>query len=171
MHAAVGVGDDGVEVGGELGTLAVDGVEPSRQPDSDRLQGRQVERVDDAIDRLSLATEMLAPDRPGRVAPVNPTDSLDLRAEGITSIVWATGYRRRYDWLDLPILDQRGEIVQHRGVTPMPGVYVLGQRFQHYRSSNFIDGVGRDALAVAEHITATPARRELLASASTPRHR
>jgi putative flavoprotein involved in K+ transport len=137
--------------------------------DTDRRMHRVLDRVDDAIDRLSLATEMLAPDRPGRVAPVDPIDSLDLHAEGITSIVWATGYRRRYDWLDLPILDRRGEIAQYRGITPMAGAYVLGQRFQHYRSSNFIDGVGRDALAVAEHITASPVQRELLSSISAPR--
>jgi putative flavoprotein involved in K+ transport len=142
--------------------------------DTDRRMHRVLDRVDDAVERLSLSTELLDPDRPGRVAPVSPIESLDLQSAGITSIVWATGYRRRYDWVELPILDQRGEITQYRGVTPMPGAYVLGQRFQHYRSSNFIDGVGRDALAVAEHITATPARRELLASASTstsdPRH-
>jgi putative flavoprotein involved in K+ transport len=79
-------------------------------------------------------------------------DSLDLTAAGIKTIVWATGCRRRYDWLDLPILDSRGEISQYRGVTPMPGAYVLGQRFQHTRNSNFIDGVGRDARYVAQHI-------------------
>ena len=138
--------------------------------DTDRRMHRVLDRVDDAVERLSLSTELLAPDRPGRVAPVSPIESLDLHSAGITSIVWATGFRRQYDWVDLPILDRRGEITQYRGVTPIPGAYVLGQRFQHYRSSNFIDGVGRDALAVAEHITATPARRELLASASTPRH-
>jgi putative flavoprotein involved in K+ transport len=138
--------------------------------DTDRRMHRVLDRVDDAIGRLSLTTEMLAPDRPARLAPVSAVDSLDLHSAGITSIVWATGYRRRYDWLELPILDQRGEIVQYRGVTEVPGVYVLGQRFQHYRNSNFIDGVGRDALAVAEHITATPAHRELLASASRPTH-
>jgi putative flavoprotein involved in K+ transport len=131
---------------------------------------RVLDRVDDAVERLSLGAEMLSPDRPGRVVPVASLDSLDLHTAGINSIVWATGFRRRYDWVELPILDVRGEITQYRGVTPVPGIYVLGQRFQHYRSSNFIDGVGRDALAVAEHITATPARRELLASASTPRH-
>jgi putative flavoprotein involved in K+ transport len=139
--------------------------------DTDRRMHRVLDRIDDAVERLSLSAEMLAPDRPGRVSPVAPVDSLDLHSAGITSIVWATGYRRNYDWLELPVLDRRGEIAQYQGVTSMPGVYVLGQRFQHYRSSNFIDGVGRDALAVAEHITATPARRELLASASTPRHR
>jgi len=138
--------------------------------DTDRRMHRVLDRVDDAIERLSLGAEMLSPDRPGRVVPVASLDSLDLHTAGINSIVWATGFRRRYDWVELPILDVRGEITQYRGVTPVPGIYVLGQRFQHYRSSNFIDGVGRDALAVAEHITATPARRELLASASTPRH-
>jgi putative flavoprotein involved in K+ transport len=138
--------------------------------DADRRMHRVLDRVDDAVDRLALGSELLDADRPGRVAPVSPIDSLDLREAGITTIVWATGYRRNYEWLDLPILDRRGEIVQYRGVTPMPGAYVLGQRFQHYRSSNFIDGVGRDAIAVAEHITATPARRELLASASNPGH-
>ncbi len=138
--------------------------------DTDRRMHRVLDRIDDAIHRLSLGREMLAPDRPGHVAPVASTDTLDLHAQGITSIVWATGFRRQYDWIDLPIIDRRGEISQYRGITPMPGAYVLGQRFQHYRNSNFIDGVGRDALAVAEHITATPAQRELLASTSIPRH-
>ncbi len=59
---------------------------------------------------------------------------------------------------ELPILDERGEIAQYRGVTPMPGAYVLGQRFQHHRNSNFIDGVGRDA----------PVRRRAHLSPLTP---
>jgi putative flavoprotein involved in K+ transport len=67
-------------------------------------------------------------------------------------VVWATGHRRSYPWLQLPVLDHHGEIRQHRGATPVPGLYVLGQRFQHHRSSNFIDGVGRDAVAVADHL-------------------
>ena len=48
----------------------------------------------------------------------------------------------------------------------MPGAYVLGQRFQHYRNSNFIDGVGRDAHYVAEHICRT--RRPLTAVSTAP---
>jgi putative flavoprotein involved in K+ transport len=117
-----------------------------------RLDG-VLRRVDEAIERLGLSREVLAPDRPSRVASIAPCDMIDLATAGITSIVWATGYRRTYDWLELPILDQRGEIAQYRGVTPMPGAYVLGQRFQHHRNSNFIDGVGRDARFVAEHIS------------------
>jgi putative flavoprotein involved in K+ transport len=52
----------------------------------------------------------------------------------------------------VPVLDAAGEITQRQGVTPVPGLYVLGQRFQHYRSSNFIAGVGRDAAFVADHL-------------------
>jgi putative flavoprotein involved in K+ transport len=122
-----------------------------------RLDG-VLRRVDEAIERLGLTREVLAPDRPCAVAPIPQCDTLDLTAVGITSIVWATGYRRPYEWLELPILDRRGEIAQYRGVTPVPGAYVLGQRFQHHRNSNFIDGVGRDARFVAEHISHPSAR-------------
>ena len=81
-----------------------------------------LDRIDDAIDRLGLGSEVLAPEpsHPCRTLEDVP-DSLDLGPAGITSVVWATGYRRRYDWLDLPILDAAGEIRQHRGVTPVPG--------------------------------------------------
>jgi putative flavoprotein involved in K+ transport len=65
------------------------------------------------------------------------------------------GHRRSYPWLTVPVLDKTtGEIRQSRGVTDAPGLYVLGQRFQHYRSSNFIDGVGRDAAFLADRIAA-----------------
>jgi putative flavoprotein involved in K+ transport len=67
-------------------------------------------------------------------------------------VIWATGHRRSYPWMHLPVLDERGEIRQIQGVTPVPGLYVLGQRFQHHRRSNFIDGVGRDAAFVADHL-------------------
>jgi putative flavoprotein involved in K+ transport len=80
--------------------------------------------------------------------------SLDLVAEGIGSIVWATGYRRLYPWLHLDVLDGDGEIAHRRGVTEEPGVYAIGLRFLHRRDSHFIGGVGRDATYIAEHIAA-----------------
>ena len=51
------------------------------------------------------------------------------------------------------MLDRRGELVQTRGVTAAPGLYVVGLRFQSRRNSNFIDGVGHDARAVVDHLT------------------
>ena len=74
---------------------------------------------------------------------------LDLTAEGIRSVIWATGYARDYGWLRVPVLDAEGEIAHEHGVTAAPGLFVLGLRLQCRRTSNFIDGVGRDAEALA----------------------
>ena len=68
-------------------------------------------------------------------------------------MVWATGHRRSYPWLHVPVLDALRRDPPPAGVTPLPGLYVLGQRFQRTRSSDFIDGVGRDAAFVADHLT------------------
>ena len=133
---------------------------------ADRRMADVLALVDAAIARLGLTAEVLDAEPIPAVTPSDVPDSLDLDAAGITTIVWATGHRRSYQWLDLPILDRGGEICQYRGVTPWPGVYVLGQRFQHYRNSNFIDGVGRDARYVAGHICRT--RRPVTALHSAP---
>ena len=141
--------------------LTADGTRLGLAPEADAVVAaadEQMERVLDRIDQYvaasGLETEVLAPSRPRhfRTGPV--PDVLDLDARRITTVVWATGYRRPYEWLDIPVLDAYGEVRQYRGVTPVPGVYVLGQKFQHYRNSSFIDGVGRDATYIADHITA-----------------
>ena len=77
---------------------------------------------------------------------------LDLRAAGIDTVVWATGFVRRYPWLRVPVLDERGEIRHDGGITPVPGLYVLGMHFQRSRKSAFIDGVGADAAFLADRI-------------------
>jgi putative flavoprotein involved in K+ transport len=73
---------------------------------------------------------------------------------GIKSIIWATGYERKYPWLQLPILNERGDIRHQRGITPDPGVVVLGMRFQATKGSNLIDGVGADAEELADYLAA-----------------
>jgi hypothetical protein len=119
---------------------------------ADQHMRRVLERIDGAVERLGLTSEVLAPEAIAVAEPGDAPQSIHLAHEAITSVVWATGHTRRYEWLDLPILDELGEIRQRRGVTAVAGAYVLGQRFQHYRNSNFIDGVGRDAEFVADHI-------------------
>jgi putative flavoprotein involved in K+ transport len=89
---------------------------------------------------------------------------LDLRRAGIASVIWATGYRPAYPWLQAPVLDQHGEIRHRRGVTDIPGLYVLGLRFLHRRDSSFVDGVGRDARFVAAHLMARMTSRALTAA-------
>jgi putative flavoprotein involved in K+ transport len=148
----------GVQVLGRV--TAVDGHRVRLAPDlpatvaaAEARQRRLLGRIDEHIDANGLHHEVLQPWRARPLAPISMLTDLDLRAAGIRTVLWATGHRRSYPWLRLPgVLDQHGEIRQHRGRTPMPGLYMLGQRFQHRRSSHLIGGVGRDAAAVVEHI-------------------
>lgn len=77
---------------------------------------------------------------------------LDLTKSKIRTVIWATGYERRYPWLTLPVLDDRGEIRHEGGVTPEEGLFVMGMRFQRTKGSNLIDGVAADAEAIATHL-------------------
>lgn len=78
---------------------------------------------------------------------------LDLVAEGIRGIVWATGYRRATAWLRVPgLTDAAGEVRHRGGVTPAPGLFVLGLSFLRRRGSNLIGGVGADAAAIATEV-------------------
>ena len=83
---------------------------------------------------------------------------MNLRRRGVSTVIWATGYRRTYPWLHVPALDARGEIDHRYGITRVPGLYVLGQRFQRTRRSNFISGVGADAVTVTRHLLSRPRR-------------
>jgi putative flavoprotein involved in K+ transport len=113
---------------------------------------RVLAEIDEHIDRHGLTGEVFEPEPVTDVVVGQPVRSIDVRAEGIRTVIWATGHRRSYPWLHIPVLDPSGEVRQRRGVTPVPGLYVLGQRFQHLRRSNFIGGVGRDAAFVTHHI-------------------
>jgi putative flavoprotein involved in K+ transport len=84
-------------------------------------------------------------------APAGPVE-LDLRRAGIGTVIWATGYQPAYPWLRVPVLDRHGEIAHHRGVTSVPGLYVLGLKFLYRRNSTFVDGVASDARFVAAHV-------------------
>jgi putative flavoprotein involved in K+ transport len=99
---------------------------------------------------------------PGQVPPLQSLatpDELDLRQAGITGIVWATGYRRRYPWLRVPVLGPDGELVHEQGVTAAPGLYAVGLPPLSRRSSTFVDGVGEDARLVGDHLVAAARRR------------
>ncbi len=147
----------GVELVGRL--TGIDGHHVGFAPDlartvatADARMRRVIAQIDDHITATGLTPEVLDAAPLPSIHVGDPVDAVDLRAQGITSIIWATGHRRIYPWLHLPVLGADGEIRQRQGVTPVPGLYVLGQRFQHYRSSNFIDGVGRDATFVVDHL-------------------
>ena len=97
---------------------------------------------------------IIGPD-PGWVA--DPVLELDLHEHGVTSIVWATGYRVDYGWLKVDAFDEAGRPVHHRGISCVPGIYFLGLPWQTRRGSSFIFGVWQDAKLLADHI-ASPAQ-------------
>jgi putative flavoprotein involved in K+ transport len=110
--------------------------------------------IDAFIDRVGLAAEVSEKEPVPEITPDTSAQEVDLRAAAIKTVLWATGFRRSYPWLKVPVLDERGELRHDRGVLPAEGLYVLGLRFQCHRNSSFIDGVGRDAEFVAAHIAA-----------------
>lgn len=112
-----------------------------------------LERLLKLIDAHPTATGLPPEQEPLRAIQLPPSPaSLDLKAENIRTVLWATGFRRDYSWLTVPVLDAAGEIIHRGGITPAPGLYVLGLRFMRRRKSSFIDGVGGDAEALAERI-------------------
>jgi putative flavoprotein involved in K+ transport len=118
---------------------------------ADARLARLLQRIDIHSARSGVASGPPEPFRPFQW-PREAPESIDLRAEGIRSVVWATGYRRLYPWLAVPVLDAAGEIRHDGGVTAFPGLYVIGLYFLRRRKSSFIDGVGRDAMDLAAHL-------------------
>jgi putative flavoprotein involved in K+ transport len=77
---------------------------------------------------------------------------LDLAAAGIGSVIWATGYRPDLGWVGLPFLDEAGYPRHRRGVTTIPGLYVLGLDWLHTAKSGLFAGIGEDAAYLASHM-------------------
>jgi putative flavoprotein involved in K+ transport len=78
-------------------------------------------------------------------------DSSELEVE---AVMWATGYRPDYSWIDLPVFDDHGRLRHRRGVTDVPGLYFLGLTWQHTRGSALLGWVKDDAEFIAERIAA-----------------
>lgn len=93
---------------------------------------------------------------PERKDLMHPITELDLRAAGITTIVWANGFRYDFDWIKLPVLAENGEPIHRRGVTQYSGLYFLGLRWLYKLKSGFLSGAGpaEDAAYLAEMINA-----------------
>jgi putative flavoprotein involved in K+ transport len=111
------------------------------------------------IDGLIERTGLCAPPEEGfdpylRETPevLREISVLDLRASNITTVVWATGYRYDFGWIDCPVFDERGLPMQQRGVTATAGVFFLGLPRMYKVKSAFLWGVGEDAEFLAQQI-------------------
>ena len=139
---------------------------------SDFKLAQLLQRIDGFIEATGCG-HLVAPAEPFEPTWTSAIDveaaTVDLRAAGIETVLWATGFRRQYPWLQLPLFDEHGEIRHRGGVTPVPGVFVLGMHFQRRRKSAFIDGVGDDAAFVADRILDRGTRRTADASPAEER--
>jgi putative flavoprotein involved in K+ transport len=79
-------------------------------------------------------------------------EALDLRAAGITSVVWCIGFKPDFSWLEAPVFNGRGQPVHVRGITAAEGVYFLGLPWLHTWGSGRFSGVARDARHLAQVI-------------------
>ena len=125
-------------------------------------------RIDQFIATTGVAAASAEPFTPTWPLAVDAPDTLDLKDERIKTVIWATGYRRAYPWLRVPVFDAHGEIRHNGGITPESGLYVLGLNFQRRRNSSFIDGVGDDAWVIAHADRSVDGRRARCVGSAYP---
>ena len=82
----------------------------------------------------------------------NPIRSIDIAGEGISAIIWATGFRQDFSWMKFDAFDEKGAPLHQRGVSKEPDVYFLGLPWQSRRGSTFLWGVWHDAKYIADQI-------------------
>jgi putative flavoprotein involved in K+ transport len=121
------------------------------------LADLKMERLLDTFDEWAVtsgyADEVNSSERfaPTRV-PESTRLQLDLRGGEIAAIVWATGFRPEYGWLDVPVIDAKGQLLHDGGVVGSPGLFALGLPVLRRRKSSFIYGIEDDAREVIEHL-------------------
>ncbi len=82
----------------------------------------------------------------------------DERTLEVANVIWCTGFRHDFPWLDLPVLDESGHPAHERGIVgSVPGLYFVGLPFQYSVTSDVLPGVGRDARRVAKHLAGAEA--------------
>jgi putative flavoprotein involved in K+ transport len=94
--------------------------------------------------------------------PASTRLQLDLRSGEIRAIVWATGFRPDYEWLEVPVVDEKGQLRHEGGVVDSPGLYALGLPVLRRRRSSFICGIEDDAREVIDHLARYLAGRRRL---------
>jgi putative flavoprotein involved in K+ transport len=127
---------------------------------SDLKMARLLDTIDTWASENGLDGEVEAP---SRLPPTHVEDSpplmLDLTGGSIRTIIWATGFRPDYSWLQVPVIDRKGYIRHDGGVVDSPGMYVMGMQFLRRRKSALIDGAGDDARDLSAHLAAYLDRR------------
>jgi putative flavoprotein involved in K+ transport len=140
----------GVELVGR--TVDIDGSKVRFADDLVQTTAAANVKLNRLLGRIDAFLQSNDGERPTPIETKGGALQMDLKARGIHTVLWATGFRRSYRWLRVPVLDARGEIRHEGGITSARGLYVLGLNFLRRRNSSFIDGVGTDAGEISAHI-------------------
>lgn len=122
---------------------------------ADLKMHRLLDTIDAWASEKGLDGQVEAPHRfEPTVIEDSPPLLIDLMRGRIQTVIWATGFRPDYSWLQVPVLDAKGNIRHDGGVvTEAPGLYVMGLPFLRRRKSSLIDGVGDDARDLTAHLS------------------
>ncbi len=120
---------------------------------SDLKMNRLLDTIDEWATDNGLDDEV---DPPHRFEPTevdaSPPLGMELTNGEIRTIIWATGFRPDYSYLDVPVLDRKGRVRHDGGVVEAPGMYLMGIQFLRRRKSALIDGAGDDARDLSAHL-------------------
>jgi putative flavoprotein involved in K+ transport len=125
---------------------------------ADLKLGRMIERIDAWIEQNGHGSdksseEVSAPERyTATRVEESPRLGIDLIREKIGTVIWATGFRPDYQWLQVPVLDRKGRLRHEGGVVDAPGLYALGLNFMRRRKSSFIHGTEDDVCDLGAHL-------------------
>jgi putative flavoprotein involved in K+ transport len=117
---------------------------------ADLKGARLLRRIDEWVDEHEMADLVGAPSEPSPTVLSQVPTELDLR--GFAAVIWATGFRPSYHWLDPRALGRGGRVDHEGGVAGMPGLYLLGLPFLRRRRSNLLAGLGLDAAELGQHL-------------------
>jgi putative flavoprotein involved in K+ transport len=117
------------------------------------LSDLKMTRLLEAIDAWAAERGIEAPP-PERFAPtrIEASPPLSLALREFRTVLWATGFRPDFSWLEAPVFDRKGRIRHEGGVVDAPGLYLMGMPFLRRRKSALIDGAGEDARELAAHL-------------------
>ena len=122
----------------------------------DKTEADILKAIDSYIEQAGVAapSDQVPQLRDGYAVEV--VTELDLKAAGITAVIWAGGYGFDYSLVKLPVFDEDGYPLQRRGVTAFPGLYFVGLSWLYKHKSATVFGVGADAAFIASEIMARP---------------
>ncbi len=119
--------------------------------------------IDAYIERAGIEAPVEQPYAPCWAPEIEPL-TLDLAAMNVSTVIWCTGFRMDFSFIDAPVFDGRGYPAHERGVSAFPGLYFIGLPWLHTWGSGRFAGVARDASHIVEHIAADGALTEKLAA-------